>query len=200
MDKENTAVYYDRDGDEIDLSVISSVYVSKKQLLYFFHNFTNYGEDEIPSIIDDVLANVTPKQYTPSERAKMKKQIEEGFGIRSIAPDFERDMCGLLAWIIGLGYALYGVYRILTFDPNSANALNAVVSSISLVFIIPNAVLCFIAAALGFVGWFKSTSGPMLAAAILFTIATIGAMSLTFWILLLATIAAYVSHANLKKR
>lgn len=194
-------VYYDKDGDEIDLGVIYGVYPDRARLLRFFHQFTNYSADEIPTIVDYVIENVHPNDYDLRKRRDMQNQIEEAFGIKpvNVTAGSGRDGMLMVAWIIGAIYCVYGVFRIVTFSPANINSLAALISGATVVLMIPCVVLAWIATILAFIGWFKSFSGLALAAAIVFTFATLSALVLAFWVLLPATILSYIGYSNLKK-
>lgn len=74
-------VYYDKDGDEIDLGVIYGVYHDRMRLSSFFQKFTNYSDTAIPEIVDYIIENVHPNDYNGKERANMQRQIESAFGV-----------------------------------------------------------------------------------------------------------------------
>ena len=198
---EKDKVLYDKDGDQIDLEVIYGVYPDRARLLRFFHQFTKYTDDEIPGIVDYIIENIHPNDYDLKKRREMQNQIEEAFGIKplNVSAGSGRDGMVMIAWIIGAIYCVYGVFRIVTFNPANINSFAALISGAAGVLMIPCVVLAWIATILAFVGWLKSYSGPTLASAIVFTLATLSALVLAFWVLLPATILSYIGYSNLKK-
>lgn len=73
---ENSRRYYDKEGDEIDLSTIYGIYKDRDGLVRFFQRCTTYPITEVGAIVDYIIAHVEPTEYTPIKAAQMKARIE----------------------------------------------------------------------------------------------------------------------------
>ncbi|WP_235847415.1 hypothetical protein [Intestinibacillus massiliensis] len=72
-------LYYDKQGDLIDLAVILGAYKERNQIISFFKRCTNYPIEEIGQIVDYMFDNVTPREYGALKAIAMRDQIESAF-------------------------------------------------------------------------------------------------------------------------
>ncbi|WP_207724518.1 DUF3862 domain-containing protein [Agathobaculum faecis] len=112
-------IYYDNDGDEIDLAVVRGVYRNKTAVKNFFRNLTTYSPEEINNIVNYMFSSVPPKPYSILEAGRMQRQIEAGLPIskKSLPPLFR-----IVALCISIFLFVMIIWLLWTsFSPFSSN-------------------------------------------------------------------------------
>lgn len=83
---EDSHVYYDKEGDEIDLPVIYGAYTTRSEIERFLLKYTNYEPAEAHKIAKYIVSHVDKKEYSFMEAVKMRVQIEGAFSSANKLP------------------------------------------------------------------------------------------------------------------
>lgn len=79
-------IFYDLDGDQIDLSVIYGAYKDRKGITAFFNKCTAYRPDEIADAVNYIFDYVTPTDYSRLEAAHKRISIESAIKNKKSTP------------------------------------------------------------------------------------------------------------------
>lgn len=82
--------FYDKDGEQIDLSIVYGVYKTRERLIGFFRRCTNYLPEEIETIVNYIMDNVDPAPYNHQNALRMMKQIEGRIPDEIVSPESMR--------------------------------------------------------------------------------------------------------------